>query len=142
MIKWKHLLTVAVMAVAWLGATPDGADGGKSSRLEGRVTDLFGMALKGTEIQLVHTIGKPSREILTDSNGDFSFRRLAAGSYQLRASLPGFKAKTLEVELKTQQVRRVDLGLHLVQLTDDPLCRVTGRVVREGGDEPLPGSLW
>ncbi len=141
MIQLSSILIVIAMAGALPGAAPAGNGGKQSSRLEGRVTDLFGMALPQSELLLVHTAGKPARKTLADSNGDFSFSRLAAGSYRLQASLPGFEPRTLEVELETRQVRRFDLGLHVVQLTDGPRCQVTGRVVREGDDQPLPGAL-
>jgi len=139
---WIRTFAATLIAVTLLSCAAFAAEGGKKCRLEGRVTDLFGMALKGAKIQLEHTTGKPSKEVLADSNGDFLFSRWEAGTYELRASLPGFETRLLVVELaETRPVRRIALGLHLVRLTDDPLCRVIGQVLDNDNEKPLPGAV-
>ena len=58
--------------------------------LSGFVRDSSGSAIPGAKLTLTFEGSGASRSFMTDGEGYFSFIRLSAGSYRLRAEAPGF----------------------------------------------------
>ncbi len=66
--------------------------------IRGTVKDASGTALPGVEVHLSRS-GWLDRTTLTDEKGSFSFPRLEAGRYSVRAALAGFQTTVLTVEV-------------------------------------------
>src|SRR5688500_8005912 len=56
--------------------------------IRGVVTDVAGAALPGVQVTLT---GPDKRSAVTDPRGEFAFRNLRPGPYELRLELAGFK---------------------------------------------------
>ncbi len=132
--SWVTLMSMLSCVAASTGA------GNKRSRLAGRVTDLFGFAIPGAEVRLIKDSGETPRKAVTDAAGFYSFKRIPLDFYRLEASLAGFVTSIRELPLTSPGETRVDVGLWLVQLTDYPICRLTGRVSRAAGHELMVGA--
>lgn len=76
--------------------TTDGA-------ISGRIVDTQGGAVPGARITI--SGNDPPRELFTDANGEFQVDRLALGSYQVAAELPGFRPTSGRIVL-TPNTRR------------------------------------
>ena len=68
--------------------------------VQGIVVDVAGSSLPGAKVDLLSGT-RVERTTLTGANGRFRFDRLALGSYQVRATLSGFKASTSAVTVKS-----------------------------------------
>jgi hypothetical protein len=66
------------------------AQGVATGRISGTLTDDSGAVLPGVTVQATHLETGGSRSTVTDSGGRFTIADLAIGSYDLRASNPGF----------------------------------------------------
>jgi protocatechuate 3,4-dioxygenase beta subunit len=111
--------------------------------LEGRVVDAGGNPVGGATVQMTPSTGlavwdlpldgqTPDWEIATDGDGAFSFAGLAAGgTVTLRASRPGFAARTLPgIAVPSPEPVLVRLA---------PEARISGTVTDESG-EPVAGA--
>ena len=66
------------------------AQGVATARISGTLTDQSGALLTGASVQATNLATGNSRSTLTDSEGRFAIADLAIGSYDVRASNPGF----------------------------------------------------
>lgn len=62
--------------------------------IAGKVADAKGVPIPGALVRLLAPDQKQAAETLTDEDGTFAFRGLAAGVYQLVAEMPGFQKAT------------------------------------------------
>jgi hypothetical protein len=79
--------------------------------IRGTVRDAQGSALPGVTLTLVPEKGGESREAVSDVSGRFSFGLLPADAYWLLASLEGFAAARLLVEIDSGETSDVNLRL-------------------------------
>jgi hypothetical protein len=76
-----------------LGVTPaDAAAQPQTGTIAGRVTDAKGSALPGVLLTMVCSRGESTQT--SGAHGDFRFLGLDAGTYEVRASINGFKPRT------------------------------------------------
>ena len=73
----------------------------KQTALSGIVVDTSGAVINGAIVVVRGTAGAEQRRILADSNGAFVISGLAAGSYVLVVSNPGFETKEIPVTIET-----------------------------------------
>jgi TonB family protein len=73
----------------------------QSATVSGDVRDPSGGLLPGVTVTLTSTAGQKS--VTTDARGRFSFTELAAGDYEISASVPGFKTSRNRVPLSANQ---------------------------------------
>src|SRR5580692_7873456 len=66
------------------------AQGVATGRISGTLTDYSGAVLVGASIRATNLQTGSSRQTVTDSGGRFSIADLPIGSYDVRASSPGF----------------------------------------------------
>src|SRR6185295_2438759 len=87
--------------------------------ISGTVKDPSGAIVKGAELVLKNQVaGVELRRTATDK-GEYAFRNLVPGSYELRVTAPGFKPsmqKNVEVNLNADV--RLDMNLGLGEQTD------------------------
>src|SRR3954464_6392379 len=70
----------------------------------GTVTDQSGAVLPGVDVSLASvSIGGQPRTTVTDSQGQFRFLNLDAGTYKVTTSLTGFNRREREVIVTTGQ---------------------------------------
>jgi hypothetical protein len=62
--------------------------------ITGTVLDQTGAVVAGARVTLVIAGQSPNREVLSGSDGQFSFANVAPGTFQLNVSLAGFATKT------------------------------------------------
>jgi uncharacterized GH25 family protein len=93
MQKRQVVMLLFALSVGPLGGAATGAE------LSGKVLDAQGQPLPGATVALIQQ-GEPVQTTWADANGAFAFTSVAAGAYQLRASLDGFGEVTTPVELK------------------------------------------
>ena len=67
--------------------------------IQGVVTDVAGGVLPGVRVTLA---GPEQRSTATDARGEFAFRKLRSGRYELRFELAGFKAHVMHVGVSTR----------------------------------------
>lgn len=86
------------------------AAGARAATLDGTVFDPSGRAVRGARVSLLSTL-VPLEERQTDARGRFEFTGLRGGTYRLVATMPGFAASPVQVELDESETRTV--GFHL-----------------------------
>jgi Ca-activated chloride channel homolog len=82
--------------------------------IHGVVIDVAGTALPGVQVTLT---GPEKRSAVTDPRGEFAFRNLRPGPYELRLELAGFKTSTMNVGVSTR-VERVTISMSIGVLTE------------------------
>ena len=89
-MQWRRC--VRLLCAAWLGSAWFGLAWAQSPvSIRGRVT-ANGNALEGAYVG-AHAAGKTfTKYVMTDRDGSFAFRGLAAGSYGVFTRIPGFRA--------------------------------------------------
>jgi hypothetical protein len=106
----------ALLAIA-LCAWPVAAQEQRGS-IEGVVKDASGGVLPGATVE-ARAGGSGVLSTTTDANGNFRFPSLLPGTYEVSATLSGFKAgKVSNVEVKLGSVKSVDFGLQLASMTE------------------------
>ncbi len=84
----------------------------------GTVTDATGAAVVGAEVTVKNEGTNFVRRITTGEGGDYRVAGLEAGSYEVTVNMQGFKAFTqTKVDLVANQIKRVDVGLEVGELT-------------------------
>jgi hypothetical protein len=82
--------------------------------LTGRVLDAGGSPVPTAKVRVTNTATGESRDINTDSQGNYLAPLLNPGVYSVRAEAPGFKTTTKEgLELNVNQTATLDLRLEL-----------------------------
>jgi len=84
----RSVLTLMLLAVALPAAL---FAQGLTGSITGSVTDQSGAAIPGAEISLVNVGTSQSRQVKTDSNGDFVFTQILPGRFRLSITAKGFK---------------------------------------------------
>ncbi len=105
----------------------------------GKVTDPSGSPIPGAPVSVVNTGTNVINKAVTDDHGDFTFPRLAVGSYSVSAAQPGFKSLVrsgvvLEVDQRAEvnlQLQLGDVGEKIEVSGDAPLVNTTNATVGE-----------
>ena len=80
----------------------------------GTVHDASGALVAGAQLTLLNTGTNGARTAATDANGDYAFRNIDVGAYQITITATGFQTQTLPaVSLTARETRRVDAVLKL-----------------------------
>ncbi|MGH8638240.1 MAG: TonB-dependent receptor, partial [Burkholderiales bacterium] len=112
-----------------LVARQDGA-AQTAGRVSGRVVDVSGAVVGEATVVLTAADGQvaaAARTMVTDSEGRFAVGELAAGSYVLVATAPGFRAATRTVEVTSAQPVVADLTLEPAGVAETVTVSVTRR---------------
>jgi outer membrane cobalamin receptor len=100
------------------------AAGARAATLEGTVFDPSGRAVAGAHVSLLRQLA-PLEERQTDARGHFEFTGLRAGTYRLVATVPGFAAAPVEVEVGERQAQTADLRLVLSAVQEHVVVSAT-----------------
>lgn len=137
------LLLVSAGGPATLGAAPARHAGSDepaavappartAAVLEGIVRDSAGGVVPGVSVSLTGSEAGLRRITLTDDEGRFSFPNQAAGAYELRAELEGFRPVVVGgIRLKAGERVRLDLVLRPLEINEI-----------QGGPTVVGGRVW
>jgi hypothetical protein len=92
------LLSLSITALAQVGI---------NATLSGTVSDATGALIPGVNVTATNAATGVASDTLTNEGGTYRFPSLQPGTYEVRASLPGFQAQTFRLTLGTaQQIRQ------------------------------------
>jgi hypothetical protein len=87
--------------------------------IAGTVSDSSGAEVPGASVTITSAQRQTADTVVTNESGYYEKGRLLPGTYEVRAELPGFKAKVVSsVNVSVDTQTRVDLGLELGELTE------------------------
>jgi hypothetical protein len=99
----------------------------------GTVLDLSGATISGADVNLMHSDGTQSHNMLSDANGEFSFLTILPGSYLVVVNAMGFAPFTSVEFLATdQQVYKLpDILLSVATASIEVMVRPTDLIAAE-----------
>ena len=89
-----------------------------TASLAGVVRDQTGGVMPGVNVALTRSASEAARTVKTDARGEFAIGDLAAGTYELTLSQPGFRTGRSTIDLAAGQDRRIDVLLNIGSLTE------------------------
>lgn len=93
-----------------------------STSLKGRLLDQEAGLEPLTFAKVV--IKETSAKVMTDENGNFTFKNIAPGHYTIVCSFSGYETKVIETEVKKSNENFIDLNLSPSTLSLDDLMSV------------------
>src|SRR5271156_5672754 len=83
-----------------------------NASLSGSVTDPAGAVIPGAKVTLIHETSGARQDFQTDSSGEYNFRNLPPGIYDLSVTAPAFESFVRKgIELAVNQPARADVKL-------------------------------
>jgi len=108
-----------------LAAAPGASAQGKGA-ISGVISDTTGGVLPGATVTVMNTATNERLDVFTDRSGKYQVTNLTAGKWSLSASLEGFKAMKVIVEVTDQAVVK-DLVLETGGLTENVIVTAQKR---------------
>jgi iron complex outermembrane recepter protein len=105
---WRLPFVVMVVLVPLIGGAPASAQ--PQGRITGIVRDATGAGIPGVTVTATNQATRDSHTASTAGDGSYSFS-LAPGSYQVTASVPGFRRVTLAIEVAADASKQLDFSL-------------------------------
>jgi protocatechuate 3,4-dioxygenase beta subunit len=141
-----------MLTILWTACNVFG-QGSTAGTITGIITDPSGATVPGATVTVSNTATGFSREMKTDSTGNYTFPTLAVSTYELRVSATGFQtAEVANIRLEVNATVRQDIQLKIgavaqtVEVQSTPPLLNTqnasvGQVIasREVADLPLNG---
>ena len=128
-------IAAEAMATQELEALSAPTRGGNWGQITGRVTRAdVGQPIANAAVKLSSSSGALLRTVWTDGAGEYSFRRVMAGGYQLVVSADGY----MTTPAGSTRITVADGDRMKKELVLVPLSAIEGRMVDEFGD-PAPG---
>jgi len=116
-----------------------------SGSVAGTVLDVSGATVSGADVRLLHGDGTQLHTMLSEANGEFSFRKIPAGSYLVIISAKGFaRFASAEFALAVQQAYEVpDVSLSVasanMEVTVRPIEFIAAEQIRAEEKQRLVG---
>jgi hypothetical protein len=105
-------LSLAILGVFLGAATQLGFGQDVNASLNGTVTDPSNAAIPGATLTLTNEDTGFKSEFISDNSGQYTFRNLTPGKYDLAVAAKGFKSESKNgIELAVNQIARVDVHL-------------------------------
>jgi hypothetical protein len=83
-----------------------------NASLSGEVTDPAGAVIPGAKVTLIHETSGARQDFQTDASGEYNFRNLPPGIYDLSVTAPAFESFVRKgIELAVNQTARADVKL-------------------------------
>ncbi|HVS87828.1 MAG TPA: carboxypeptidase regulatory-like domain-containing protein [Candidatus Acidoferrum sp.] len=119
------ILSFLVLAMGLLLAAPSADAQSTGGRIRGTVTDPSGGAVATATISLINEATHATRQVQSGENGEYIFIEVPVGSYEINATLQGFKKYVRKgIALDLNEVLSVDIALQLGAATES--IEVTG----------------
>ncbi len=113
MLKRSAFLLVAlclITALAWAQT---------QGQITGVVTDPSGALVAGATVTVTNPQTNFTRQVTTNSAGNYTFPSLLPGLYNVKAEMQGFQAEVRSgVELQVEQVARIEFQLKVGAVTE------------------------
>jgi hypothetical protein len=104
--------------------------------LSGRVLDSGGAAVPNAKVRVTNIATHESRDVVTDSRGDYVVPVLNPGQYSVRAEAEGFKTAVREgFELTVGQTATLDLQLELGSMKTSVVVAAEASLVEEANGD-------
>lgn len=122
-----------------------------TATLHGQIFDQQNAIIIGATVEATDANGQ-TKTVITDAQGEFNFKNLAAGKYTVRAKQEGFADFMQEVEVKADSKESLKITLEVaveatVVTVDDenpintePDKNGNGTILKEGDLDPLPDN--
>lgn len=124
----RSRLMIVVLALALSGATTYAQT--VLGTILGTVTDSSGAVVRGAKVTVTQIATGLGRTGFTNDVGEYSFPQLPTGPYKVEAELTGFKkTQRSGVELRVEDVLRIDLILQVGQMTETVAVEATAPIV-------------
>ncbi len=112
--SWSGALALALALTVFLAVPSVARAQALYGSIVGQVTDQQKAALPGVAVTATNTGTGLKLETVTDASGEFVFRNLLPGTYDITASLTGFKElKQTGLPVSAGNPKRVDMMLSL-----------------------------
>src|SRR6478672_504007 len=132
--RLRQVLVVLALAIASMPATL--AAQAVSGTIIGTVTDSSGSVIPNAKVTIVNEGTGLTRNLQSDSNGEFTAPSLPTGHYTVIAELTGFKTLTLSnIELGVDQRARIDLKLEVGAMTETVSVEATSPLLQTSTSE-------
>jgi hypothetical protein len=157
LLKGKMCAALCVPLMSVLIATSLMGQEGLST-LRGTISDKSGAVVAGVAVSAREVLTNVvARTVTSDSQGNFEMPGLKTGSYQVTASLAGFKKSVVDdVQLQSNQIRRIDITLEVGEVatevsvsaaaaviqTEQATIGATFNAAKNYGDLPIPGNAF
>jgi len=128
------------------------------STLRGTISDKSGAVVAGVAVSAREVLTNVvARTVTSDSQGNFEMPGLKTGSYQVTASLAGFKKSVVDdVQLQSNQIRRIDITLEVGEVATEVSVSAAATVIqteqatigadfnaaKRYADLPIPGNAF
>jgi len=121
----RLLLTTAVLMLALVCAAPPAGAQAVYGSISGTVSDNTGAVLPGVTVTITSLERKTSDEVVSNEAGFYTKDRLLPGTYEVRASLAGFKqAVYSDIRVSVDTSTPLNIGLELGEVSEQ--ITVTG----------------
>ncbi len=88
----------------------------------GTVTDSADLAVPGATVTITHAETNQARETTTNETGNYAFPNVAAGTYRVDVTLPGFQSfRAQDIAVRLNTAVRVDAKLNVGALSESVL---------------------
>lgn len=115
MIRRLRLLAMGLLVLA---AVQPALAQGTNGTLEGVIRDEQGLALPGVLVTAQNSATGFSRSATSDASGNFRLPGMPIGSYELKASLPGFATLAKKTTVNVAATTTVDFGMSVAGKTE------------------------
>ncbi|HYP05098.1 MAG TPA: TonB-dependent receptor, partial [Bryobacteraceae bacterium] len=113
----RYVLALISIAALWSTGTIFAQT--SNSSITGIVSDSSGAPIPGVSVVTVNTATGVNRTVTTNDAGAYTFSPLIPGTYEVRASNPGFKTQAVQnIVLETGAVAKVDIQLNVGEVTE------------------------
>lgn len=109
-----------------------------SGALSGVVTDFSSALIPGVTIEARNTLTAVVARAVTNGNGKYTFALLPSGTYRVSASMPGFQAQMMGVQIKDRSPVRQDFRLPVAAAMQ--MVAVAADGIGVGGRAGGPGA--
>ena len=105
-------LWLAILGVFLLATNQSGFGQDINASLGGAVTDSSGSVIPEAQLTLTNEATRFTGNVVSNAAGEYTFRNLTPGKYDLAVSAKGFKSTTQKgIELAINQSGRIDVSL-------------------------------
>jgi len=127
--KMRAALCVPLMSVL-IATSLMGQEG--LSTLRGTISDKSGAVVAGVAVSAREVLTNVvARTVTSDSQGNFEMPGLKTGSYQVTASLAGFKKSVVDdVQLRSNEIRRIDITLEVGEVATEVSVSAAAAVIQ------------
>src|SRR5258708_13297319 len=137
MQRWHSKIVTSVLLLGLLAGT---ALGQFTSGLQGLLEDASGAGIPNATVKLRSASTGVVAEARTDESGEYHFRSLAPGRYELTAEAPGFQPTPATVTVYTEQVATFNLKLNVAGVSSQVSVNAETDTI-DTGDSRLESTI-